>query len=503
MPTPSQPPAKLSSSRPADTAATGAVPPPGPSAHPAASPGTAPAPSGGWSGRFAEPVSEIVKRYTASVGFDQRLADADIDGSLAHARMLAATGILTAADLADIERGLTQVRQEIAAGAFTWSLDQEDVHLNIERRLTALVGDAGKRLHTARSRNDQVATDVRLWLRGAIDVLAGEIVALRRAFIDLAEKHADTIMPGFTHLQVAQPVTFGHHLLAYEAMLARDGERLADCRKRVNRLPLGAAALAGTSFPIDREHVARALGFDSVIGNSLDAVSDRDFAIEFEAAAALVMIHLSRFAEELVLWSSPRFAFVDLADRFCTGSSIMPQKKNPDVPELVRGKSGRVVGHLVALLVLMKAQPLTYNKDNQEDKEPLFDTVDTLHDTLAIMTDLVATGITVRADRMRAAAREGFATATDLADYLVRRGAPFRDAHEVVARAVRHAEAKGCDLSDLPAAELRQFSPLVGDDVHAVLTLEGSVASRRHIGGTAPDQVRAAAAAARASLPAV
>ncbi len=459
-------------------------------------------PTGGWSGRFAEPVSEIVKRYTASVAFDRRLADADIDGSLAHARMLAASGILAAADLTDIERGLAEIRQEIADGRFAWSLDHEDVHLNIERRLTALVGDAGKRLHTARSRNDQVATDVRLWLRGAIDALSAQLVAMRRAFIDLAERHADTIMPGFTHLQVAQPVTFGHHLLAYDAMFARDGERLADCRRRVNRLPLGAAALAGTSFPIDREHVARALGFDGIIGNSLDAVSDRDFAIEFEAAAALVMIHLSRFAEELVLWSSPRFAFVDLADRFCTGSSIMPQKKNPDVPELVRGKSGRVVGHLVALLVLMKAQPLTYNKDNQEDKEPLFDTVDTLADTLAIMTDLVRSGITVRTDRMREAAREGFATATDLADYLVRHGAPFRDAHEAVARAVRHAEARGVDLADLTAAELRQFSPLVGEDVHAVLTLEGSVASRNHPGGTAPLQVRAAAAAARASLPA-
>ncbi len=465
-----------------------------------ASPTDAPAASGGWSGRFAEPVSEIVKRYTASVDFDRRLADADIDGSLAHARMLAATGILATADLAAIERGLAQIRQEIADGRFAWSLDHEDVHLNIEKRLTALVGDAGKRLHTARSRNDQVATDVRLWLRGAIDEIARRLVALRWALIDLAEMHAATIMPGFTHLQVAQPVTFGHHLLAYEAMLARDGERLADCRRRVNRLPLGAAALAGTSFPIDRARVARELGFDAVVGNSLDAVSDRDFAIEFEAAAALVMIHLSRFAEELVLWSSPRFGFVDLADRFCTGSSIMPQKKNPDVPELVRGKSGRVVGHLVALLVLMKAQPLTYNKDNQEDKEPLFDTVDTLSDTLAIMTDLVATGITVRADRMRAAAREGFATATDLADYLVRRGAPFRDAHEAVARAVRHAEAKGADLADLPVAELRQFSPLVGDDVHAVLTLEGSVAARDHLGGTAPAQVRAAAAAARAAL---
>ena len=439
------------------------------------SPAAPPAPSGGWSGRFSEPVAERVKRYTASVTFDRRLADADIAGSLAHARMLSAAGIISAQDAADIERGMAAIRREIADGTFDWSLDLEDVHLNIERRLTALVGDAGKRLHTGRSRNDQIATDVRLWLRDAIDGLSAQLVALRRAFVDLAEAHADTIMPGFTHLQVAQPVTFGHHLMAYEAMFARDNERLADCRRRVNRLPLGAAALAGTSYPIDRARVARELGFDALCTNSLDAVADRDFAIEFEATAALVMVHLSRFAEELVLWSSPRFAFVQLADRFCTGSSIMPQKKNPDVPELVRGKSGRVIGHLVALLVLMKAQPLTYNKDNQEDKEPLFDTVDTLADTLAIMTDL--------------------------ADYLVRRGAPFRDAHEVVARAVRHAESKGVDLSGLPVAELRQFSPLVGDDVHGVLTLEGSVASRDHPGGTAPAQVRAAIAAARKLLP--
>ena len=460
----------------------------------------APSPDGAWSGRFAEPVSDLVKRYTASVDFDRRLARADIQGSLAHARMLAATGILSAQDLADIERGLEQVGNEIDEDKFAWSIDDEDVHLNIERRLTQIVGDAGKRLHTARSRNDQIATDVRLWLREAIDALTTQLVALRRAFIDLAEEHADTIMPGFTHLQVAQPVTFGHHLLAYDAMFARDIERFADCRKRVNRLPLGAAALAGTSYPIDRAHVARALAFDDIAGNSLDAVSDRDFAIEFEAAASLVMIHLSRFAEELVLWSNPRFGFVSLADRFCTGSSIMPQKKNPDVPELVRGKSGRVVGHLVSLLVLMKGQPLTYNKDNQEDKEPLFDTVDTLADTITIMTDLVASGIGVNAERMRQAAGEGFATATDLADYLVRRGAPFRDAHEAVARAVRHAEAKGVDLAALPVAELRQFSPLVGDDVHTVLTLEGSVASRDHAGGTAPSQVRAAAAAARRTL---
>ncbi|MCC7327482.1 MAG: argininosuccinate lyase [Burkholderiales bacterium] len=458
--------------------------------------------TGGWSGRFSEPVTERVKRFTASVAFDRRLADADIAGSLAHARMLAAAGILSAQDASDIERGLATISAEIAAGSFEWSVDLEDVHLNIERRLTALVGDAGKRLHTGRSRNDQVATDLRLWLRGAIDAIATHLTALRRALIDLAERHADTVMPGFTHLQVAQPVTLGHHLLAYEAMFARDAERLADCRRRVNRLPLGSAALAGTSFPIDRARVASELGFEALCGNSLDAVSDRDFAIEFAAAAALLMVHQSRFCEELVLWSSPRFGFVELADRFCTGSSIMPQKKNPDVPELVRGKSGRVIGHLMALLVLMKAQPLAYNKDNQEDKEPLFDTVDTLVDTLAIMADLVATGIGVNVQRMRAAASEGFATATDLADYLVRRGAPFRDAHEAVARAVRHAEAHGVDLAQLPVVELRQFSPLVGDDVHQMLTLEGSVASRDHPGGTAPAQVRAAAAEARRALPA-
>jgi argininosuccinate lyase len=371
------------------------------------------------------------------------------------------------------------------------------VHFNIERRLTALVGDAGKRLHTARSRNDQVATDLRLWLREAIDALVVQLVALRRALHDLAAGHADSIMPGFTHLQVAQPVTFGHHLMAYDAMLARDIERFADCRKRVNRLPLGSAALAGTSYPIDRERVARALGFDSVAANSLDAVSDRDFAIEFEAAAALVMVHLSRFAEELVLWSNPRFGFVTLADRFCTGSSIMPQKKNPDVPELVRGKSARVIGHLTALLVLMKAQPLAYNKDNQEDKEPLFDTVDTLADVLAIVTDLVATGLTANVERMRAAAHEGHATATDLADYLVRKGVAFRDAHEVVARAVREAEARQCDLAALPLDALQRFSPLIDADVFGVLTLDGSVASRDHIGGTAPSRVRAAIDAAR------
>jgi argininosuccinate lyase len=454
----------------------------------------------GWSGRFAEPVSERVKRYTASVDFDRRLAGADIAGSLAHARMLAEVGVLSRADLAAIEGGLATIRGEIERGEFAWSRDLEDVHFNVERRLTVLIGDAGKRLHTARSRNDQVATDLRLWLRESIDGLSALLTGLRLALIDLAERHADTIMPGFTHLQVAQPVTFGHHLLAYEAMLGRDAERLADCRRRVNRLPLGSAALAGTSYPIDRDRVARELGFEGICGNSLDAVSDRDFAIEFAAAASLLMVHISRFAEELILWMSPRYGFIALADRFCTGSSIMPQKKNPDVPELARGKTARVVGHLTGLLVLMKGQPLAYNKDNQEDKEPLFDTVDTLADTLEIFRDLVATGISVDAARMREAAREGFATATDLADYLVKKGLPFRDAHEAVARAVRHAESRGCDLADLPLAELAAFSPLIDADVFAVLTLEGSVASRDHPGGTAPARVRAAAAAARAAL---
>ncbi|MEO8486335.1 MAG: argininosuccinate lyase [Betaproteobacteria bacterium] len=461
--------------------------------------GAKPSP-GAWSGRFAEPMSDRVARFQASVGFDRRLADADIDGSLAHARMLAAQGVITREDLESIERGMREIRADIHAGRFAWSLGDEDVHLNIERRLTTLVGDAGKRLHTGRSRNDQVATDLRLWLRGEIDATAVRLRRLRAALIDLAERHAATIMPGFTHLQVAQPVTFGHHLLAYEAMLSRDSERLADCRGRVNRLPLGSAALAGTSHPIDRDAVARELGFDALCTNSLDAVSDRDFAIEFAALASIAMMHLSRFAEELVVWSNPRFGFVTLADRYCTGSSIMPQKKNPDVPELVRGKSGRVFGHLVALLVVMKGQPLAYNKDNQEDKEPLFDTVDTLADCLDIMADVVAHGLEPVPQRMRAAAREGFATATDLADYLVRKGLPFRDAHEAVARAVRDAEARGADLADLPLADLQRCSSLVAADVHAVLTLEGSVASRDHPGGTAPRRVREAVAAARAAL---
>ena len=452
-----------------------------------------------WSARFSEPVSDLVKRYTASVFFDKRLAHVDIQGSLAHADMLAHQKIISAQDHAEIQRGMAQILSEIDAGTFEWLLDLEDVHLNIEKRLTELVGDAGKRLHTGRSRNDQVATDIRLYMRASIDDILGLLKQFRIALVDLAEQHASTIMPGFTHMQVAQPVTFGHHILAYVEMFGRDAERMADCRKRVNRLPLGAAALAGTTFPIDRERVARSLGFDDVCHNSLDAVSDRDFAIEFCAAAALVMTHISRLSEELVIWMSPRVGFIDIADRFCTGSSIMPQKKNPDVPELARGKTGRVNGHLIALLTLMKGQPLAYNKDNQEDKEPLFDTVDTLVDTLRIFADM-AGGISVRPAAMRAAALQGYATATDLADYLVKKGLPFRDAHEAVAHAVRSCEQKACDLSDLSLDELRQFSALIEQDVHAVLTLEGSVAARDHVGGTAPNQVRLAIKRVRASL---
>ena len=461
--------------------------------------GRAAAPAKPWSGRFAEPVAELVKRFTASVSFDRRLARCDIDGSLAHARMLAARGIIARSDLTAIERGLGKVRREIESGTFEWSLEAEDVHLNIERRLTALVGDAGKRLHTARSRNDQVATDVRLWLRAEIDSIERKLTELERALLDQAGRHAAVVMPGFTHLQVAQPVTFGHHLLAYFEMFERDRDRLADCRRRLNRLPLGAAALAGTTFPIDRARVARELGFDGICENSLDAVSDRDFAIEFAACASLVMVHLSRFSEELVLWANPRFGFVRLPDRFCTGSSIMPQKKNPDVPELVRGKSGRVFGHLVALLTLMKGQPLAYNKDNQEDKEPLFDTVDTLEDSLAAFAALLA-GLEPVPEKMREATLQGFSTATDLADYLVRKGLPFRDAHDAVARAVREAEASGHDLSALPLKTLQSYSPRIGRDVYRVLTPEGSVASRNHVGGTAPAQVRAAVRRARAKL---
>ena len=452
-----------------------------------------------WSGRFSEPVAELVKRFTASVGFDRRLAAFDIDGSLAHAKMLRAADILSAADLTAIEQGLAQIRAEINAGTFAWSVDLEDVHMNIESRLTALAGDAGKRLHTARSRNDQVATDVRLYLRAAIDDILALIRAAQRALLDLADRHTDTIMPGFTHMQVAQPVSYAHHLMAYFEMLNRDAQRLIDCRKRVNRLPLGSAALAGTTFPIDRLMVAKELGFDGVCENSLDAVSDRDFAIEFCAAGALVMTHLSRFCEEIVIWMNPRFAFVDLADRFCTGSSIMPQKKNPDVPELIRGKTGRVNGHLVALLTLMKGQPLAYNKDNQEDKEPLFDTVDTVSACLRIFGDMLG-GIKVNAEAMRKAALEGYATATDLADYLVKKGLPFREAHEAVAQAVRFAEECGRDLAVLKLSELQQFSRLIGDDVFAALTLEGALKARSHIGGTAPARVKAAIAKGRKSI---
>jgi argininosuccinate lyase len=453
-----------------------------------------------WSGRFSEPVDEQVKRFTASVAFDQRLAKYDIEGSLAHARMLAGAGILARRDLAAIERGLARVRREIEAGTFDWSLDAEDVHLNIERRLIALAGDAGKRLHTARSRNDLVATDLRVWLRDEIDQILQRLVALERALLDQAQRHAGLVMPGFTHLQVAQPVTFGHHLLAYVEMLERDRERLGQARSRANRMPLGAAALAGTSFRIDRKRVAKDLGFEALAENSLDAVSDRDFAIEFCACAALVMVHLSRLSEELVLWTSPRFGFVRLPERYCTGSSIMPQKKNPDVPELVRGKSARVIGATVALMTLMKGQPLAYNKDNQEDKQPLFDAVDTVKDSLAVFAGMVA-GMEPVPSAMRAAVLEGHATATDLADYLVRKGLPFRDAHEAVARAVREAERLGVDLAALPLSKLRSFSKKIGADAKRVLTPEGSVAARNHVGGTAPAQVRAAIARARKRLP--
>jgi argininosuccinate lyase len=410
--------------------------------------------------------------------------------------MLARQGIITADDLTDIERGMAQVVHEIEAGHFIWSLDLEDVHLNIEKRLTTLVGDAGKRLHTGRSRNDQVATDIRLYLRDAIDDIAILLDEFQSRLLDLATREAATPLPGFTHLQVAQPITFGHHLLAYFEMSRRDAERFADCRRRTNRLPLGAAALAGTTYPIDRQMVAELLGFEGVCENSLDAVSDRDFAIEFCAASALTMMHLSRLSEELVLWMNPRFGFITLADRFCTGSSIMPQKKNPDVPELARGKTGRVYGDLVALLTLMKGQPLAYNKDNQEDKEPLFDAIDTVTDTLRIFVEMIP-GVTAHAENMRDALRQGFATATDLADYLTRKGLPFRDAHETVGLAVRRAEQLGVDLAQLSLAELQQFSPLIGEEIFALLTVEGALAARNHLGGTAPQQVVAAIARAR------
>ena len=452
-----------------------------------------------WSGRFEEPVSKLVQRYTASVGFDQRLAEYDIKGSSAHAQMLADSEIITAKDLAKIEKGLRQIQKEIHNGTFDWRLELEDVHLNIEKRLTTLIGDAGKRLHTARSRNDQIATDVRLYMRASIDDIIKLITAMQLSILDLAEENVNTVMPGLTHLQIAQPISFGHHLMAYFEMLKRDKERLSDCRKRVNILPLGAAALAGTSYPINRKMVAKKLGFDDICKNSLDAVSDRDFTIEFCACSTLIMTHLSRLSEELILWMSPLFGFIQLDDRFCTGSSIMPQKKNPDVPELVRGKTGRVNGNLIALLTLMKGQPLAYNKDNQEDKEPLFDTVDTLSETLRIYADMLK-GVHVDVNAMRSAAMRGYSTATDLADYLTKKGVPFRDSHETVAKAVRTAEKKGCDLSEFTLSELQKFSQLIEEDIFSILTLDGSMKSRNHTGGTAPSQVRKAIKSARKNL---
>jgi argininosuccinate lyase len=452
-----------------------------------------------WSGRFNEPTDAFVEAFTASVEFDQRLYKYDIQGSIAHATMLARQGILSEQECELIVAGLKKIEQRISDGGFKWSVELEDVHMNIESALTEDIGDAGKKLHTGRSRNDQVATDVRLYLRDEIETIRREIQRLQEALLALAEREAETILPGFTHLQTAQPVTFGHHMLAWFEMLQRDRERLADCNRRVNIMPLGAAALAGTTYPIDRNLTAELLGFQSPAENSLDAVSDRDFVIEFSAAAALIMMHLSRFSEELIIWSSAQFGFVELSDSFCTGSSIMPQKKNPDVPELVRGKSGRIFGHLVALLTLMKGQPLAYNKDNQEDKEPLFDTVDNLKGSLRVFADMVP-AITCRRERMRAAAMQGFATATDLADYLVRRGIPFRDAHEVVGKAVALGVEKGCDLAELTLSELRTFSEYIGEDVFDILTLEGSVAARNHIGGTAPEQVKNAILRARQRL---
>ena len=464
-----------------------------------------------WSALFSEPMSDLVKRYTSSVFFDKRLWQADIAGSLAHAEMLAAQGIIGAEDHASIQRGMAQITSEIESGAFEWKLDLEDVHLNIEARLTQLVGDAGKRLHTGRSRNDQVATDVRLWLRGEIDLIGDLLKELQVSLVDVAEQNVEVILPGFTHLQVAQPVSFGHHMLAYVEMFKRDAERMADVRRRTNVLPLGSAALAGTTYPLDRERVAKTLGMEGVCQNSLDAVSDRDFAIEFTAAASLCMVHVSRLSEELIIWMSQNFGFIKIADRFTTGSSIMPQKKNPDVPELARGKTGRVVGHLMGLITLMKGQPLAYNKDNQEDKEPLFDTVDTLKDTLRIFAEMVGGqlnpvtgkkegGITVNAPAMEQAALKGYATATDLADYLVKKGLPFRDAHETVAHAVKAATAHNCDLSELPLSVLQGFHPQIEKDVYECLSLRGSLNARNTLGGTAPAQVRAQLARHRARL---
>ena len=452
-----------------------------------------------WGGRFSEPTDRFVQRFTASEAFDRALASYDIAGSRAHASMLETVGVLTAAENTAIQEGLTRVLAEIEAGAFQWSVEREDVHMNIEARLTELIGDVGKKLHTGRSRNDQVATDMRLYLRTEIDIICEQLTRLQSGIVGLAAQHTETVMPGFTHLQVAQPVTFGHHLMAWYEMLDRDHGRLLDCRQRLNQSPLGAAALAGTTFPIDREQTALALGFSGPTGNSLDSVADRDFAIEFCAAAALILNHLSRMSEELILWTSAQFGFISLPDRFCTGSSIMPQKKNPDVPELVRGKSGRTTGNLVALLTLMKAQPLAYNKDNQEDKEALFDSVNTLNDCLKAFADMVP-AIEAHSAAMRNAALKGFATATDLADYLVRAGVAFRDAHEVVGKAVAHCIDEECDLADCSLETLKTFHAGIEQDVYQVLTLEGSIAARDHVGGTAPNQVRAAIALAQTKL---
>ena len=448
-----------------------------------------------WGGRFNEPVDAFVARFTASVNFDRRLFRHDIQGSIAHASMLCEVGVLTDIELEAIIGGLEAIASEIESGEFAWSIALEDVHMNIEAALTARIGDIGKKLHTGRSRNDQVATDIRLWLRDEIDAIALLLSALQTGMIELASIESDTIMPGFTHLQTAQPVTFGHHLLAWNEMLERDFGRLQDCRKRLNHCPLGAAALAGTTYPSDRNHTSTSLNFDKPTENSLDSVSDRDFAIEFCAFASILLTHMSRMSEELILWTSAQFQFIDLPDRFCTGSSIMPQKKNPDVPELVRGKTGRVNGHLVSLLTLMKSQPLAYNKDNQEDKEPLFDTVDTVRDCLRAFADMIP-AIEANKTAMYEAAKRGFSTATDLADYLVGTDIPFRDAHEIVGKAVAYGIAEQKDLSDMSLEELVQFSDQIKNDVFSVLTLEGSVAARNHIGGTAPVQVKAAAARA-------
>ena len=452
-----------------------------------------------WGGRFTEATDAFVARFTASVNFDQRLARHDIQGSIAHATMLSKAKVLTDEELQAIQTGLREILTEIEDGTFEWSVALEDVHMNVEAALTSQIGITGKKLHTGRSRNDQIATDIRLWLRDEIDNINSELVRLQQGILDLAEREAETIMPGFTHLQTAQPVTFGHHLMAWFEMLVRDHGRLLDCRKRLNQSPLGAAALAGTTYPIDRDMTAELLGFDNPTRNSLDSVSDRDFAIEFCAFASLLLTHLSRASEELVLWTSAQFDFIEMPDRFCTGSSIMPQKKNPDVPELVRGKTGRVNGHLIALLTLMKSQPLAYNKDNQEDKEPLFDAVDTVKDCLRAFADMVP-AIKSKSDNMKEAARRGFSTATDLADYLVRKGIPFRDSHEIVGKSVAYGLDQNKDLSEMTLVELQQFSDVIDNDVFDVLTLEGSVAARNHIGGTAPEQVRAAVQLARQSI---